>query len=258
MKKQVVNLISVWRALFFRETLTRLFSSRLAWFWLIIEPIVHILFFSLIFSAFRINRVSGIDTFHWLFIGVAGYFVFQRTMSQTMRSVSSNLALFVYRQIKPIDTVFTRAILEILIAVVVIMISSLLLFLFDFQMNPSNLIGFMAAFVLLWLLGLSVGLFFAVITGFIPDMSQVIDFLMRPLYFLSGVLLPITNMPKPYREILMYNPIANAIESARFSFSNLYVKPPELDYEYLIIFVMVSFFLGLTLLRHFSSELVMQ
>ena len=57
---------SVWTALFLREALARLFSSRGAWAWLLLEPIFHIAYLVIIFTMIRVHSVSGFDTGLWI------------------------------------------------------------------------------------------------------------------------------------------------------------------------------------------------
>src|ERR1044072_1127168 len=97
--------LSVWKALLLREALSRLFSSRAAWFWLIAEPVLHMAMLGFLYTAVRQHTVGGIDATIWLVLGVQGFFLFKRTATQMSGAIDSNRALFSYRQVKPTDTV---------------------------------------------------------------------------------------------------------------------------------------------------------
>ena len=66
---------SVYRALFLREALTRISSSRAAWFWLLAEPVFHVTYMLVIFTVIRVRTVGGIDTVVWLIVGMLAFFI---------------------------------------------------------------------------------------------------------------------------------------------------------------------------------------
>lgn len=257
-KQSLNNTKLVWKALFLREALDRLFGSRFSWFWLFAEPVAHIAFFTFIFTIIRMRHVGGIETTVWLMVGMTAFFTFRRTSMQAMNAVDSNQALFYYRQVFPIDAVLVRSGLEGFLMSIVIFILVLGLSLFGFHVVPHNLIVILLAFGGLWLFGLGLGLVFSVCKGLVPEFSWVVKFLLRPLYFLSGVILPIGNMQNPYREWLMYNPIAHGIEAARLGFAPYYHSSPEVDLGYLWIMSILLVGFGLLLHRNYSVKLVMQ
>ncbi|WZB74623.1 hypothetical protein WJ972_29725 [Achromobacter insuavis] len=99
---------SVWQALFLRESLDRLFDMRAAWFWLLMEPVMHIAFITFVFTAIRLHTVGGIDIAVWIMVGMLAFFLFRRTALQVMYAVESNQPLFAYRQVKPFDVAIVR------------------------------------------------------------------------------------------------------------------------------------------------------
>lgn len=254
----IQNTRIVWQALFLREALSRLFGSRFSWFWLFAEPVTHIAFFAFIFAGIRLMHVGGIDTVVWLMIGMATFFTFQRTSTQAMNAVDSNQALFYYRQVQPVDAVLVRAGLEGFLMAIVVVLLVLGALIMGYEVSPQNPIRIFSAFVGLWLFGLGFGLVASVIKGLIPEFSWVIKFLMMPLYFLSGVILPIATINLPYREWLMMNPIAHGVEGARLGFAPFYHSAPEVDLAYLWLSAMIVISFGLLLHRNYSQKLVMQ
>ena len=254
----IKNTKQVWKALFLREALGRFFGARFSWFWLFAEPVTHIAFFAFIFSAFRLTHIGGIDVAAWLLIGMTAYFMFSRTATQTMNAINSNEALFYYRQVLPVDTVIVRALLEGFLMLIILVIIVLVAMIADLNISPSDPLMILGAYLGVWLFALGFGLIISVIKKIIPEFSHIITFLMTPMYFLSGVMLPISSIPMPYRELFMFNPIAHGIEAARLGFAPYYYSAPELDLSYLWTSALVLSGFGLLLHRHFSMKLVMQ
>jgi capsular polysaccharide transport system permease protein len=247
--------LSVWQALFLREAVYRLFSRRAAWLWLLLEPAVHIVFLMFIFGVVRVHTIGGIDTPLWLMVGMLAFFMFRRTGSQGMGAISSNQALFSYRQVKPVDTVLNRAALEGFLMVLV----AVLLFagagLYGLPIVPADPLAVLEAFFGLWLVGVGFGLVTSVARELVPELANVIGLLMTPLYFMSGVIFPIAVVQLPYREWLMYNPVAHGLEAARLGFAPYYHAVPETSVAYLYGFALALICLGLALQVRFASRL---
>jgi capsular polysaccharide transport system permease protein len=254
----IKNTKQVWKALFLREALGRLFGARFSWFWLFAEPVAHIAFFAFIFTVIRVRHVGGIETAVWLIVGMSAFFTFKRTATQAMNAVDSNQALFYYRQVMPVDSVLVRAGLEGFLMAILVILLVIGAMIFGLNVSPENPLLILSAFTSLWLFGIGFGLITSVIKGLIPEFSWVIKFLMMPLYFLSGVILPIASIHNPYREWLMLNPIAHGVEAARLGFAPYYHTAPELNLTYLWLSAILSIAFGLLLHRNFSMKLVMQ
>ena len=248
----------MWRALFLREAVQRLFSARAAWLWLLLEPVFHIAFMMFLFSTVRMRVVGGIETWLWLMSGMLTFFMFRRSAQQGMNAITANKALFAYRQVKPVDTVLVRAFLEgfLMLLVVAIFFTAALLAGGDLILaEPLTVIGAMLA---IWLLGVGFGLMSSVVTEVFPELGKIINMLMTPLYFISGVIFPLNHVPQPYREWLLYNPLAHCLESARLGFAPYYEALPETSLSYAYGFALLMLFMGLLLHVRYSERLVAQ
>lgn len=247
--------LSVWRALFLREAVFRLFGSRGAWFWLLLEPIAHIAILMAVFGLARLHNVGGVDTSAWLMIGLLTFFMFKRTALQSMHAVNSNQSLFSYRQVKAVDTVLMRAGLEgflmILIAALVLGVAALVGLISD-AADPLAVLEGMAG---MWLMGLGLGLVTSVATELVPEVGQTVSLLVTPLYFLSGVMFPLSSVPPPYRDWLTANPLIHGIESARRGIAPHYQVPPDLDLGYLFVSALLLIAVGLALHLRFAQKL---
>lgn len=248
--------LAVWNALFLREALSRLFARRGLWFWLLLEPVFHVSYMVVIYTIVRVRVIGGIDVVIWIIVGMLGFFMFRRTSSQLTNAVSVNQALFIYRQVKPIDTVLVRAGLEGFLMVIIISIILTGAELFGHSIIPVDPLAVLEAFGGLWLVGLGWGLVASVTIEMIPELRQIFAMAMRPLYLLSGVMLPIAAVPMPYRDWLLLNPVAHGLEAARLGFAPEYAAVPGLSVSYIYEFALVTIFMGLALHRRFTSRLV--
>jgi len=249
---------SVWKALFLREALSRLFAGRATWFWLLAEPVFHVTYMLAIFTIIRVRTVGGIDIIVWLMTGMLAFFMFQRTGTQVMNAISANQALFTYRQVKPVDTLLVRGGLEGLLMIVIASILLGAAALFGHSVVPADPLAVLEAFFGLWLVGMGFGLVTSVASELVPELGRVVNFVMMPMYLLSGVIFPISAVPQPYRDWLMLNPVAHGLEAVRLGFAPHYHAVPELSVAYIYSFALVSIFLGLALHRRFALRMVTQ
>lgn len=247
--------LSVWRALLLRESLSRL-AGRSAWFWLIAEPVLHMVVLSVLFAVIRQRHVGGIETVIWLVLGLQGFFLFRRTANQMAGAIDSNRALFTYRQVTPTDTVLMRGVLEALLMMIVLSVIFFGLYLLGYDILPDDPLGLLEAFTGLWLLGVALGLIVSVGAELAPEFRQIINMIMMPLYFISGVLLPIANIPEPYQSWLTINPIVHGLDGARLAFAPYYHSVRGLSMPYLHICAIVGIVIGLILHRRFADFMV--
>lgn len=248
--------VDVWRALLLRESLTRLFASRAAWVWLLTEPLFHAAYLTIIFTVIRVRTIGGIDTVVWVLAGLIGFFFFNRTSQQVGNAINANQSLFTYRQVKPIDTALMRGVLEGALMLIVASVVFAGAALFGHPINPADPLAVIEAFLGLWLFGLAWGLILSVVTELVPEAARVVKLITRPLYLISGVMFPISMVPPPYREWLMFNPIAHGLEAARLGFAAHYHAVPELSISYLYALALGSLFFGLLLQLRFAWKMV--
>jgi capsular polysaccharide transport system permease protein len=247
--------LSVWKAMFLREAVSRLSARRVAWLWLLLEPIVHILIMVAIFAVVRQRVVSGADVVIWLLVGITGFFTARNIFSRAIEAINANRALFSYRQILPVDTVLVRAALEAFLGLIIALLLLGGFGLAGYDVIPHNPLLAMTAFFGLLLCGLGMGLMLSVVSVLLPELGKVIDFFFRPLYILSGVIFPLALIPSQYREWIFYIPFAHGIELLRGGFFPLYHVLPEANVRYLYGFALVTVFFGFILQIRYAERL---
>lgn len=250
------NTLTIWHALFLREALDRFFGNRVGWAWLIFEPAFLIVLMGFCYSFFRPVGSYGTDIGLWLAVGMIIYFLFRRTAVQTLHAVDCNKAFFAFRQVRPIDAAIVRGSLEFF-ALFLIAIAIFIPFAFFKQtVIPKDPLGILGAAIGVWLVGLGYGMITAVIQRLIPESGHIIQLLMMPLYFISGVIFPIENIPPQYYKYLFWNPMLHGVEFARYSFFQFYYLPPGLSLHYVYVCAVVLWLIGLALFKLFDSRML--
>lgn len=246
---------TTWKALFLRAAVNSLSTGRAAWFWLIAEPIAHIVILMLVFTVLRVRTIGGIDTAVWIMAGFLAFFMFRRTAMQAMTVLSGGKSLFAFPQIRPVDTVLVSAGLEGFLMVLITIVLLAGAWLYGLAVVPVDPLAVIEAMFGLWLLGMGYGLVNSVALELAPPIGSFLSFLLRPLYFLSGVIFPVTLIPYPYRDWILLNPLVHGLEAARLGFAPYYHVTPELSISYLYGWALVTVFFGLALHVHYADRL---
>jgi capsular polysaccharide transport system permease protein len=240
-------------ALFIREIKTRFGVYRLGLVWAFLEPMTFVVILTGIRSLSKTGTLfsgesHGIPYPLFFTLGYIPYQLFSKLLSQGAAAVNSNQGLFNYRQVRPIDTLLARTLLEILIFSTVLLLFITLFWWFGFYATITNPLKFISVLLLLTLLGGGIGMIICVGQLRFPELGKIVPLLTRPLFFLSGLFFSINDIPSQYQHYLLWNPILHAIELIRgscySSFNTDYVS-----IEYLSFITIIILFLGLSLYR---------
>lgn len=251
---------SVWKALFLREAVFRLSTGRASWLWLLLQPASIIIIFVVFVSAeMLLTTIGGIGITVWIFAGQGGFYMYQHTSTQTMHAVKANQTLFAYRQVKPVDTVLVRAVLEGILMFMILIILGIGIGLFyGVNVIPDDPLLVLAALCGFWLLGLGFGLIISVLDVVVPEIGILAGMTSFPLHILSGVLFNISIVPHPYYDWFLFNPLLHCLQAIRLGFSSQYQVIPEFSMSYIFEFALVLIFFGLVLHKRFVTRLVEQ
>ena len=250
---------SVWHAMFMREVLARTMQNRFAWFWMLAEPIAYVVIMVWVRELLgRTRFVIGADFVPWLIVGLAPFFLFREGVTRSLGAVRANHGLFAYRQVKPVDPVLIRNVLEGLLKTVVFVILLVGGGLLGYELLPADVLGVLSGWVGLWMLGLGGGLIVSVGATLFDSVDMAVRLSMLPMFLLSGVILPLHMLPHGVQEVLLYNPVLHGVETVRLAFFAGYRSLAGIDPSYLWLWNLVLLALGLALHIRFALLLKAQ
>ncbi len=236
-------------ALFIRELKTRFGGRWLGAFWLVLEPLAHVVLMMLLFGYLRHRVLAGVDYSVFLLVGVMPFFTFKSLAVRLMDAIDANRGLFGYRHVKPLDPLIARALLEVGLYSVVYLIVLASLGWLGLHFFPARPLELMGVSTMLIVLGGSLGLCFAVITDDVPQLRSLIRIAFMPLYLLSGVVFPVASLPPEVLPWLLWNPVLHAIELSRGYFFPQYHVLPQISAEYVFSVALITTTLGMSLYR---------
>src|SRR5690606_33561283 len=128
-----------------------------------------------------------------------------------------------------------------------VVLSGLALFGYNvLPVRPLELAGVLA--ITTWL-AFGLGIMFAAIASLVPDARPVIHVMFMPLYFLSGILFPITRFPDEWVRWLSINPVLHLVELSRSMSLGQYVPMKYTTLMYPVWLALVTTVIGLMLYR---------
>lgn len=251
---------SVWQALFHREFLARVSGDRLAWFWMLFEPIAMIAIMVAVRTvAFgRDRHIGGAEFIPWMVVGLLGFFLFRENMMRSIGSIENNRTLFTYRQIKPIDPVVVRCFLEGTLKSFIFMAFVMVGGVLGVDLFPDDFLAALVGWLAIWMLGLGIGLLLSAASALVPEIGRIARISSLPLLIISGAILPLNFLPHRITEYLLWNPIAHGIELLRAGFFDSYRPLEGVDPLYLWFWILGLLVVGLAFHIRFESRLKAQ
>ncbi len=230
-------------ALFYRELGVRISEGRTGLFWAFFEPFIQIIIFIMI-KAILFSAKGNFDYIAFLALNFLAYNLFKNIVNKSHNAFTSNKPLFLYKQVKPVDTVIARMTLEIFISSILLLIFVLIGYYFDFDLNVKDLNGVAIGFLWLILFAFALGLLNANINAFSPNFGKLVSFLMTPLLFGSAVIYTVDATPMGLKDLLLINPVTHFMELIHGSYFYA-LDTRYVDYGYMLFWTLGVLFLAL-------------
>jgi capsular polysaccharide transport system permease protein len=202
-------------SLFLREMKTRFGAQKFGYFWAIAEPAAIIVVFWVMFGFTLRRTLPGVDYPMFLMTGMLPFQLFSNIVTRSMNAIEANQGLFNYRQVKPIDTLIARTIVESLVYLIAFILFILAGHGLGFDASIGDLIGLIFILFFLLIFSFSCGLLCAVIGSFAETFQKVVGIMMRPLFFCSGIFFAVAVVPEKYRWLFLLNPVLHFLELIR-------------------------------------------
>jgi len=237
-------LLSVVKALFIRELNSKMSVGRLGLFWTFFEPFMQVSMFILIRVALMgSGEGSNFDFAVFMAVGFIAFNMFRSIFSGSNGAFTANKALFTYKQVKPIDTLIARALVNVFITSIIVLLFIFIGFFIQYEITPQNMLMVFFGYMWLLLFAFAVGLVVAIGSTFFDSIGKIIGIFSFGLMIFSAVFYPMISLPPEAQDILLYNPLVHFMEMIH----GYYI--PELDdrfvdYRYMALWTITPLFMG--------------
>jgi lipopolysaccharide transport system permease protein len=199
----------------FRGIKLRYTQSILGPLWVLVEPILSMIVFTLVFSGILNVDTGDIPYPLFNFSGLVIWTFFVNALANVTLSLTANMNLvtkiYVPRLILPIVGTITP-LLDLVVALVVLFV---LMLLYGAPLYATVLL--LPIFVIVTIgFVLAVGLILAIINTRYRDIGYALPMLMRVLVFTAPINYPIDRVPEQWRWVYELNPMAHVVQGFRW------------------------------------------
>jgi capsular polysaccharide transport system permease protein len=240
--------LHVIHALILRETRTRFGLSQLGYLWALIEPLLWIGTMAATYALGGSTGRHGMTMVGFIGTGIITYELFRNCESRVTVAVSSNMPLLFYPQVRPLDMMLARVLLEYAtwISVFAVILGGEALLRGDIDIDDPLML--MVGLLLSGGLGGSLGAVICSLTVYSASVERFASALFRPLMFASGTFFALEDMPPQLAEYLLYNPVLHVVEMVRDAWYPTYTSP-RVNTWYPLCWIVGLTFLAVTLER---------
>jgi lipopolysaccharide transport system permease protein len=238
-----------------RDLMLRFQQTVIGFLWIILQPLILMLIFSVVFGILIRVPTNGIPyTIFFLSAFVVWQF-FTQVVNNSANSLVGNIGVILKsyfpRLILPLSTI-AAALVDFLVSFVV------LLFFLLLDGNYPITIRYLYLPLLLLLTTLfasGVGMLFGALMVVFRDMKNLLAFIMMIWMYVTPLMYPISIVPEKYQMIFYLNPLTSLVDSYRWVFLNQ-GELPKLGYL-LISFVVasVTWFCGAIAFRAMENKI---
>jgi len=215
--------VLVIKALFKRELITRFGKYKLGAVWIILDPLLSVLFLGLMLGPF-LGRSSGeIPYIFFLLCGFMLLAMLTGSINAGVKAISSNQGLLVFKKVQPIDPFIARFIYQFITTTFALLVFCIIASWIGIAISMDHLFKAATCIILSWLIGCGLGLYFGIACQKYTELEKVVGYMQRPLLWVSCVLHPLNEIPPEYVKYLLYNPLAHTIEYMRMCLFPSYV-----------------------------------
>jgi lipopolysaccharide transport system permease protein len=195
---------------------TKYIDTKLGLVWIFLEPLVTAVVYSFAFGSLLGARTprGGVPFICFYLSGIVLWQLFQSSVSRSIRSIVGKINLMTEVRF-PRESAVLVDFGENLVDLIASFFVMLVILAFYGYYPNWNYLWIPPVFITLSFLTLGIMFFTSSLGVFIQDIGQVVQPVLRVLFFMSGVIFSVENVPAPFDKFLILNPILTIIESFR-------------------------------------------
>jgi capsular polysaccharide transport system permease protein len=248
-----------WRvivALMLHDVSSRFAGSRLGYFAMGVGfPLSHIMILLLIYSGLGRAAPYGDSPALWFATGVVPFMAFQYMSRFISLGVAINKSLLWFPVVKIADIIFSRTIIELLNAGMVVLILAVVFQVAGIDIMPLDVVQASLAMLAMMLLGIGFGVINAVLCSIFPFWVTGYALIAMIFWIASGIVFVPDALPDVARYPISFFPPLQGVEWMRSAYYEGYGSN-VLDKTYLVSVGVGSLFLGLVLERLLRGKMI--
>lgn len=239
-------------ALLMREIITRYGRNNIGFLWLFVEPLLMTLFIVLIWKFVRASQISDLNIVAFILTGYPMAMMWRNVSNRAQGAVSANISLLYHRNVRVMDTIISRMLLEICGATIAQVLIMIVLIVLGWMPVPADIFYMLAAWLLMAWFAVGLGLIICSVSFKFDAFGKLwgtFSFLMLPL---SGVFFFVYSLPQQMQQYVLWLPMVHGTEMFRHGYFGSSVITCE-SISYLVLSNMVLMLFGLAMVKDFSK-----
>ena len=251
-KESLMIQMRVIGALLMREIITRYGRNNIGFLWLFIEPLMMTMFIVMMWKFARADQVSSLNIVAFVLTGYPMAMMWRNASNRAIGAISGNMSLLYHRNVRVLDTILARVLLEVAGATIAQIAIMAILLAMRWIEWPADIFYMLLAWLLMALFALGLGLLICSIAFKFDAFGKLwgtFSFVMLPL---SGAFFFVSTLPQQAQEYVLWIPMVHGTEMFRqgyFGGSMLTMGNPW----YLLLCDLVLLFIGLAMVAKFSK-----
>lgn len=242
-------------ALFMREIITRYGRHNIGFLWLFVEPMVFTLGVTALWTATKVVHGGSLPIVGFALTGYGSILLWRNTAMRCGKAIEANAALLFHRNVKILDLILTRALLEIIGASISFIVLAIVFTSLGFMELPDDIFLLLLGWLLTAWFALGLGLVIACVS----EVSELFDRLWHAITYLlfplSGAGFLVDWLPEKMQQVVLFLPMVHGTEMMRHGFYGDIITTYE-DPLYLITINLILTFVGLFWIKEFSKKVV--
>ncbi|WP_107688928.1 ABC transporter permease [Neisseria wadsworthii] len=239
-------------ALLMREIITRYGRNNIGFLWLFVEPLLLTVLIVSMWQFMRADKYSTLNIVAFVLTGYPMAMMWRNVSNRAIGAISANASLLYHRNVRVLDTIFARMLLEIAGATIAQVVIVAALVAIGWVDPPADVFYMLAAWLMMAFFAVGLGLVICSIAFNFEAFGKLwstFSFIMLPL---SGAFFFVYTLPHQVREYALMIPMVHGTEMFRHG----YFGDSIVTYEniwFMLICNLVLLLLGLAMVNNFSK-----
>jgi capsular polysaccharide transport system permease protein len=203
-------------ALIIRELVTRFGRENIGFLWVMVEPLLFASLVGILWRYMKGPEMHGVSVVAFVASGYIGLTLFRNSVSRSIRVFSVNGSLMYHRQIKVLDFIFVRFLIEMIGAMMAFLFIGLLLIPFGLFPMPADLGALISGWLLYCLFTFSLCLVLAPLSELSDALEKLVPVTTYVMIPFSGVFNMTSWLTPEAQKIMYYSPFVHGMELMRY------------------------------------------
>ncbi len=245
------------KALMIRELTTRFGRENIGFLWIMAEPMLFAGLVGVLWTYMKGSQEHGIGIVAFVVSGYLPLTFLRNTFNRCTSIFVANGSLLYHRQIKLVDFIFVRVLIEFIGTTMAWIFMGSILSAFNLFPVPDDLGITLLGWFLYFLFVLSVGFIIAPLS----EMSEILEKLLPVTVYLaipfSGTFNMVSWLPPAAQEVVLWSPMVSAMEMIRSGLFGHSVRP-YYDVTVPIVGTVICMIIGLALCSHVRKTIAVE